>query len=1058
MGNYNPYVPIILGQEWVPIRDENVTFAPTLNVVELGHEFTLASTRQVRNGRFYVNTLPANPAQKQTVLFSIYPQGTEDLTGPIRKVIIPVSSGNVTGSNITATGSVANALSQPGDFESVTANFSGSQQELSMFFDINRYVQLANKRILNVSLLYSGYIQRYNSTTGLYSPFVDDDVISPATLLSIQNDAASQIQFYQSALLSNTGSLLLNTTVNPTSGDPFADQTLQVMNLGDINAFWSTSVGPNGTNDRMPWRYVDLQRFEASASNRLHVHVIFQTPTSQDAIVLEYVAMQVTYCEEQRVIYGGRQFTYEMNMNAITLRDLSHNADPILPVGRYTAALSVVNPGDISFGQGVSTAFPNLNGVRELYSIPPHPGVQVNVTTIEGDTFTSEQTHILPHLSLHASGGTLTEPHVYGRQAAAQVYGSVFATQEIYDDAVGVATVYPQVRWYARRFGADSGTLTLTGTGSLGAHSVSITSTDFDGLPEIIDGWREVTLRFANPPTMGTLTTPDPSWQWRAPAATAGTRWEILAASAPALSGIPGNLYNLVPSPNQLYAATYQPPAGASVELTWMPQGIASPPVTGATADQATDAAILFSQDPFTVTGFAITPATQIVSGIGLDCGNTPCCIPTGISYNRLTWPLPAGTAAITDTFTRTEAAGWGTADTGQVWTNDVGTAAQFSVNGTTGLHSHTAGAAMISALTGNIVDADATVTISIDSIGSSADSAIYVRYVDSNNYYRLVYGWTTGTLEIGERVASVNTTLATRSGSPSLTSIKLRLAVVGTLLLGKMWDASAPEPDDWMLTATDSSLTTGRVAVSSFNSAVAKVFTFDNLTVGPPDYYFGAYELQRWDSVTDWQTIMSASSPAVTGFNDFEARVGLDSVYRIRATNLYDFAGAWSTQVTGAVAAPGVEGCNVDGGVLIFTTNEDQTGLSNLAYSPNWENSGAEETFDFPEAEQVIFQRMYGRDGSVAFHGTERGFEHFQRMLLIQQAAIDPIRLANLRGLRDLAWADLSYVCVRDDVGDRWLSNVRVPAESVRLRALYMATVDITEVTQTASPVDPAA
>jgi len=47
--------------------------------------------------------------------------------------------------------------------------------------------------------------------------------------------------------------------------------------------------------------------------------------------------------------------------------------------------------------------------------------------------------------------------------------------------------------------------------------------------------------------------------------------------------------------------------------------------------------------------------------------------------------------------------------------------------------------------------------------------------------------------------------------------------------------------------------------------------------------------------------------------------------------------------------------------------------------------------------------------------------------------------------------------VCVRDDIGDRWFASVRVPAERVHQRALYMATVDIREATRTAAPVDPA-
>lgn len=1059
MGNYNPSVPIILGQEWIPIRDENVTFAPTESVVELGHEFALTTSRQVRDARFYVNQLPYPTALNQAVLMGIYPQGAEDRTGPIKQVIIPANAGTITGSNIAASGGVANALANPGDAVAIRADYNAlTQQDISVFFATSQYPELANKRILNVSVIYSGYILRTNPATAGFVEWTRDPTFSQPTFFSVTNDSRSQNLFYSTAFNNPTGALLLTTRLDPTTSQPDASQTQQVMNLGTVNPWWSVSLGPTGTNDRMPWRYLDLLRFEASATNRLHVHITLQVPLATDTIVIEYMAMQVTYCEEQRIAYGARKFTYGSRMNSVPLRDLSHTADPTLPAGRYTVAMSVVDPGDIDFGEAVTAPFPNLNGVRELYSIPSHPGVQVNVTTNLGDTFTTEQTHILPHLSLHSSAGTLTEPHVYGRQAAAQVFGANTAVQEIYDDIIGVATTYPQVRWIARRFGEDSGTLSLTGGGALSGSTVSINSTDFDGLPEILDGWREVTLRFSTPPAMGTLASPDPSWTWRAPGATAGTRWEILAAAAPALSGLAGTPFNLVPAPNQLGAATYQPTAGATVELTWMPQGITSPWVTGATTDQGTDAFLIFSQDPATITGVGISTLSQVVSGIGLDCGSTPCCIPTGIYYNRITWPLPANTAVVLDSWTRTVVSGWGSADTGQAWTNEVGAIGQVSVNGSAGLHSHTAGGAIITALTGNIPDVDATITISIDSVGDSADSALYVRFNDSNNYYRLVYGWTTGAIEIGKRIASVNTSLATGVGPTSgVTSVKLRLAVAGTLLMGKVWNADSAEPDAWMLMAVDTSLSTGRLAASSFNSSTAKVFTFDNLTAGPPDYFFGAYELQRWDSVTDWQTIMMATSPAVTGFNDYEARVGLESVYRIRATNLYNFAGAWSGQVTGTVTSPGVTGCNVDGGVLIFTTNEDQTGASNLAYSPGWEQSGGEETFDFPEAEQVTFQRMYGRDGSVAFHGTERGLEHFVRLLVIQQAAISPIRLANLRSLRDLAWADLPYVCVRDDIGDRWLANVRVPAERVHQRELYMAPVDITEVTRTPSPTDPA-
>ncbi len=104
-----------------------------------------------------------------------------------------------------------------------------------------------------------------------------------------------------------------------------------------------------------------------------------------------------------------------------------------------------------------------------------------------------------------------------------------------------------------------------------------------------------------------------------------------------------------------------------------------------------------------------------------------------------------------------------------------------------------------------------------------------------------------------------------------------------------------------------------------------------------------------------------------------------------------------------------------------------------------------------------VDFQPMYGRDGSVAFHGTERGLSAFSRLILLHAAAIQSVRLADAQIIRNLAWADLPYICVRDDIGDRWFANVRVPSVSARMdRTKYMAKVDITELTSSPFPVNP--
>jgi hypothetical protein len=683
---------------------------------------------------------------------------------------------------------------------------------------------------------------------------------------------------YNSSFVSNTGVLSgLADTVIPSAGSVAINQQLGVLNLGDIDNNFTDSL----TSEVPPWRWAELLRFDPSTVNRLVTVINFQVlATPQSPIVnavtinLEYVALRVTYCEETRVAFGGWRFNgYGQGMNAIPLRDpVTMATNPILAAGAYTAAISWVNPGDIT--AGAQGNFPILNAARQLYPITSHPGVQVNVPFPLGDhlgeAFSRQPLNVLPQLSLHATGGTLTEPHVYGRQVAAQVYGSNTASQVIYDDIVGVSTPYPQVRYYARRWGSTTVPLLLSSTSAtVSGSSASIAVSDFDALPEIVDGWREVTLRFPVVPSMGTAT-PDPVWTWSAVGELAGNRWEVMGACAPAVSGIPSNFYNQVPSQDRLSAATYQPPAGTATTLTWMPQGCSSPYVSGAAADPASDAVLIFSQDPPTVAELVISQLTQTVTGIGLNCGSLPCCIPSGIGYNRLTW-----------------------------------TAASIAASG------------------------------------------------------------------------------------------------------------------------------------------------------------FGSYELQRYDSVTtQFETIMlTTATSAVTGtlaFNDFEARVGLQSVYRIRVNNLYNFAGAWSSQVSGAPPTPGVSGGCVDmTGALIFTTNAAQQGTANAAYIMQWDSDTPEETFGFPESGEVQFQRFYGRDGSVAFHGTERGLETFNRLLLIQGGAISPTAQAPSLGdtnpLRNLAWGNYPYICVRDDLGNRWYSTVQVPGANVRNnRQSYMANIVITETTRT--------
>ena len=1058
-----------MGQEWVPIREENTVFAPAINPVELGHGFTLATSEQIGNARFYMNAFPPGRALGQTFLSTIYARGTEDQTGPIECLIIPCSAALVSGGAVVGGGggTAVEALADPSDNKWVFFPATGTPA-ISCHFPINQYIQaLGGKRILDLTILYSMAVDSAG-TTPVPIPAPDDRGI-----FSVQDTSANTVGFGVPELFESL----------------VGANRISRCELGEIDFFWSAGVSPISTSERLPWRFEGMQDFEISTTfaSRINFHY---THDITEVAYLNYIAMEVLYCEEKRLIVGGKSFgessfaaantPYTPGANIITMRSLAQVQNTILATGDYSLVLSSANLGDAGGTAGLEdraialSQYPDLNALRELYPIPPHPGVQVNIPfPLEdhvGETFTEVVTHILPQLSLHTSGATLTEPHVYGRQGAAEVYGGNAATQDIYDDITGTAATYPQVRFYARRFGDTSVPLTLTGVGGLSASTVSITPAEFDALTDIIDGWKEVTLTFATPPSMGAVAGL-PAWTWTSTGETKGNRWEILAACAPAVSGVPGNLLNFVPAPNQLGTATYQPVLGDTTELTWMPQGVASPYVSGATADPGCDAVLIFSQDPNPVTGVTLSQLTQTVTGLGFNCGSLPCCIPSGIGYQRITWGLPVNTGIASDDFNRVVAAGgWGTASDGHVWTTS-GTAANFSVDGAEGLIAPSAlNASRLAWVDVGGVDQDITVLARINDVAESGNMSIGLvgRLTDSSNYLVVEFRYSTTATELilRQRVGGVTSDLI--SVVPTLLPAAsawrwIRLQIQGPNMRAKVWGWGDPEPD-WMITAPQGTVTittgtnAGVIARDNTAAAAPSVFMYDQFSVAPPDYGFGGLELQRFDYLTGtFETIMLATSPTVTGFNDYEARVGIDSVYRIRNLNVYNFAGPWSTQVTGAPPVPGVTGgCDDNTGALIFTSNADQSGHSNAAYVMQWDGT-PDETFDLPEGDDVVFQPMYGRDGRVAFHGTERGLETFNRTLLIHAAAIDPIRLADVKTLRDLAWADLPYICVRDELGDRWYANVRVPTVSARHnRTNYMARIGVVETTTTPFAVNP--
>lgn len=1092
MGRYNPDLPRILGQEWVPIREENVVFNQVNNNTERGYTFSVEAPRTLSHGKFYINKFPEAFFKEEVMTMSIYPQGTENRSGPIRSVVIPCNNGGITGAsgfpNVftfrRATG-MADALMNPSDNRYLEVDLSQiSTSYASMFFAVNQYAQmLQGKRILGVNLLYSA--QQLINGGGGYA----------ATCQIVTPTGSNTLGVWEYPAL-------FSGPTYPVKSN-WRDKVINRIALGDTNLYFgTTTTAANPPVNVVPWTYSELQRFELSNANPYSILILGASGGAVDVWSLDYMALEVVFCEENRVAVGSTaynisilgggvvQFNYLLGGNSITLRDpVSLSLNPVLNPGtNYSLMLSQSNLGDapLIFGNSLGQQ-PQLNFLRELYDIPTLPGVEVTIPfppteDITGQVFKSQSTHIIPQLSLHASGGALiNEVHAYGRQSVAQVYGNITANQDILDDPLTPTANYPwpQVRYYARRFGdtvvplrLSTTTPTVTGAGFV---PVYLTPQQWDALPEIVDGWKEVTLRFPVAPIMTGNLSPDPKWVWSATGESAGNRWEVLGANAPYLSGAPGNslniagLYTLGTSvfASALGPTTYGTPnSGATVDEDWMPGW--SPPVSGTTDDPASDAVLLFSQDMPTITGMSVVTLSQPVSGIGQNCGINPIFIPSAISYNQITWPYQV-TDGFIDVFSRVLAGSWGTSTSGQTWS--LGVPAQFSTNGSVGqvqallANNYYLGVALGTSYlnqTGSY-----RIASSIAASGSDHWGAVAVRSsVSTTDQLYIRTGFEVDgsvKLYLASVTTNVHTTLASQTFAGLYvpgTFINVKFDLNGIMFQAKAWVDGDTEPVDWMLmtsiTANTGAGLVGVRVIMGANSPVPTV-SFDNIIVR--DSTFGMYELQRKDTVdTDWKTIMSASTPTISGFNDFEARIGLLSSYRIRGVNVRDFAGAWSPTVTATIPAPGVSGSQIvaTSNIMLFSSNERQTGAINLAYANAWEGNVVED-FTFPEAGFEQLQTMYNKDYFTAFRPSERGGQRFQRTLLVQAAAIAPPTLGDFTSLRDMAWADVNYVCVRDQEGNRWFATVLVPNGSVRrFRKLYMANVDIIEVTTTPTPVDP--
>jgi hypothetical protein len=210
----------------------------------------------------------------------------------------------------------------------------------------------------------------------------------------------------------------------------------------------------------------------------------------------------------------------------------------------------------------------------------------------------------------------------------------------------------------------------------------------------------------------------------------------------------------------------------------------------------------------------------------------------------------------------------------------------------------------------------------------------------------------------------------------------------------------------------------------------------------------FDHYEVERYDDEEGFVRIANITTESATAVNDWEHRLGVAVFYRMRVVNDLGIPSPWDGPLNLTVS---LTDCG-----YFFTSNEDPT--LNVAGIDT--NDGKREWGGVLETEIVP---MYGREGSIGFQELERRGDTFELdLLLYNGGTTSPPRLVPDPGGRaafgpwfNLARARVSYICARNEKGDRWYSSIDHVDVRIDNDVLYYAKLSVQQTTWTPSPVD---
>jgi hypothetical protein len=1041
MSKFNPSEPVTLGLEW---RARETVTDPVDYGQELGIRVTPTVTQTVTGASFY----EAGPAAEGSEsvfsswhLATIYQDGQERNYGEVRTVTMSVSSAATTGGVLTGAATTLEAVQFPVDSKYVTIDATDT---VDVTFAAPVW-QTSLPRILDVT---------FNA------------VMSSAT-------TGTSVGYF---IWRPSGNLIAQISVTPGGADGDAYQ----VDTGEIY-LGAYGFSPANDNRRRPYVKTD---FDALAAGTIKLRL----QNSSGSVRFHYISMTVTYCEENRVGIGGywestgplafldpATLPWRNVMSIVHPQTAAASGVPMVSGSPYVVTVTRANDAAVDAMIRTNTGnaqWYQFGAPRLIAAVRPSDsrivrGVQARRLSngLLSDNFAdTDRTYAI---SLHGPGGTtgpayngvvtdLTQPYAGARGTANTQFSQSMASSQ--------TVTYQWLRAIVRRYGSPAD-LAITFSGG-GGGSATIMGSAYLVAERDVNGWAEMLV----PITGGATFTAGVSRTVSATTPGSGAnRWEFLHLDAQG-------------DPTDFNLATYG-------GITFI-----------GNSSTRLDLPLTLSTSVPVVTGFAVTRGHQPLAPLSSGC---PDPIIRAMDYANISWgdiPVVTG-STITGAPLTTEFSSWqverldqidpvwrriaNITDRGTTFFRDyearIGVYSDYRVrmcrdDGLCGLWNEPDGFVSFSGAAGNYVSvpdaatltppADFTVVVraALDDWTPAADNTLIAHWTPSGSLRSWHFAVnTSGGLKI-------TTSLNGTAGGSIATSIPVTVTdgawkwvAVTVDMNNGSGNRSAEfwQSDDgviWQSMGSDvlagvgplfdaaTPLTLGALGDASLRLSgkisYAGLFMGRDTTPigsGAPLFLFngGVDLLRAAGTVTSFTTtsfhtatINTSGSPgtvaAVGGF----LRLG-GSVSPL------------SPLVTG--------GCDA----LILTSNEDPV---NTVAAPLMFSGGTPtEDFAFVEAEQVVFQRLHGRDYQMAFKPLERGGSRFQRTLLLNALSVPPKRLdAFFRTLRDLAWEQLSYVCVLDARGGRWFAAVLVPDGTVReINQVYMGSIDVVETTATPSVVE---